>query len=180
MKLAKTARGVLKSLRQQQTNSKSIKASKASETRYNVVLTSPQKYDTSEELEEVEAGPVSARLRKARRPVAAGKEGQHWQAGARHSNMGQQSIAIHEDVRYEPSTDRLEVEDMVQLTTDDDDESLGDDMSECSEDSEDEVDDSVVEDMRRLEESFRGISQKYRLINRIGEGRIDCYSSLLL
>ncbi len=36
--------------------------------------------------------------------------------------------------------------------------------------SEDEVDESVVEDMRKLEESFKGISQKYRLINRIGEG----------
>ena len=36
--------------------------------------------------------------------------------------------------------------------------------------SEDEVDESVVEDMRKLEESFRGISSKYRLINRIGEG----------
>ncbi len=39
-----------------------------------------------------------------------------------------------------------------------------------SEESEDEVDESVVEDMWRLEESFKGISQKYRLINRIGEG----------
>ena len=36
--------------------------------------------------------------------------------------------------------------------------------------SEDEVDESVVEDMRKLEENFKGISQKYRLINRIGEG----------
>ena len=50
-------------------------------------------------------------------------------------------------------------------------------MSECSEDSEDEVDDSVVEDMRRLEESFKGISQKYRLINRIGEGEHNCLRS---
>ncbi|KAL9114169.1 MAG: hypothetical protein Q9227_001941 [Pyrenula ochraceoflavens] len=33
-----------------------------------------------------------------------------------------------------------------------------------------EVDDSVLEDMRKLEESFTGISQQYRLINRIGEG----------
>ncbi len=36
--------------------------------------------------------------------------------------------------------------------------------------SEDEADESVIEDMRKLEESFRGISRKYRLINRIGEG----------
>ena len=49
---------------------------------------------------------------------------------------------------------------------DDDDEPIVDDESE----SEDEVDESVIEDMRKLEESFKGISQKYRLINRIGEG----------
>lgn len=39
-----------------------------------------------------------------------------------------------------------------------------------SEGSDDEVDETVAEDMRRLEESFAGISKKYRLINRIGEG----------
>ena len=32
------------------------------------------------------------------------------------------------------------------------------------------VDESVVEDMRKLEESFKGISQQYKLMNRIGEG----------
>lgn len=52
-----------------------------------------------------------------------------------------------------------------------DDEPMLDDESE----SEDEVDESVVEDMRKLEESFKGISQKYRLINRIGEG--ECASA---
>jgi hypothetical protein len=36
--------------------------------------------------------------------------------------------------------------------------------------SEGEVDESVVDDMHKLEESFKGISRKYRLINRIGEG----------
>ncbi|KIX00731.1 uncharacterized protein Z518_09796 [Rhinocladiella mackenziei CBS 650.93] len=43
-------------------------------------------------------------------------------------------------------------------------------LSEDSEESDDEIDESVMEDMRKLEESFKGISQKYRLINRIGEG----------
>ncbi|KAJ9312317.1 hypothetical protein DTO271D3_7475 [Paecilomyces variotii] len=33
-----------------------------------------------------------------------------------------------------------------------------------------EVDESVKEDMRKLEETFTGISERYRLINRIGEG----------
>ncbi|KAK7614616.1 cell cycle protein kinase-like protein [Phyllosticta paracitricarpa] len=32
------------------------------------------------------------------------------------------------------------------------------------------IDDSVAEDIERFEDSFKGISKKYRLINRIGEG----------
>lgn len=36
----------------------------------------------------------------------------------------------------------------------------------------DEVDDSVKEDMRKLEESFPRIKRYYRLINRIGEGTV--------
>ncbi|KAL1962795.1 hypothetical protein VTN77DRAFT_9164 [Rasamsonia byssochlamydoides] len=35
---------------------------------------------------------------------------------------------------------------------------------------EEEVDESVKEDMRKLEETFPGISEQFRLINRIGEG----------
>jgi len=47
------------------------------------------------------------------------------------------------------------------------------DESGCthSDESEDEVETSVAEDMRQFEESFQNISQRYRLINRIGEGR---------
>lgn len=40
------------------------------------------------------------------------------------------------------------------------------------EESDQEVEDSVAEDMRRLEESFEGISERFRLINRIGEGML--------
>ena len=36
---------------------------------------------------------------------------------------------------------------------------------------EEELEDAVVEDMQKLEESFRGFNRKYRLINRIGEGK---------
>ena len=38
-------------------------------------------------------------------------------------------------------------------------------------DSEGELEPSVLEDMQRIEESFRGINSRYRLINRIGEGQ---------
>jgi cell division control protein 7 len=37
-------------------------------------------------------------------------------------------------------------------------------------DYEEEVDDSVREDMKKLEDTFPGISYRFRLVNRIGEG----------
>jgi hypothetical protein len=39
-------------------------------------------------------------------------------------------------------------------------------------DAEEEIDEAVAEDIARLEESFRGINKRYRLINRIGEGEL--------
>jgi len=39
-----------------------------------------------------------------------------------------------------------------------------------TDDSEEEIEDTVAEDMARFEESFKGITKRYRLINRIGEG----------
>ncbi len=162
MKL-RSARGVLESLRPTQIKPKSTKVSKTSKTRYNVVLTDPRGGDTTEEEEaesEIEAAPTRHR---SRRP-AAGKEVH------RHNNMAQTAIAIHEDPQYELSTDQVEVEDMAQPESEGG-ESVDESMSESGE-SEDEVDESVVEDMLRLEESFKGISQKYRLINRIGEGTV--------
>jgi cell division control protein 7 len=45
------------------------------------------------------------------------------------------------------------------------------DKDEHYEDEDDEpVDPSVREDMKRLEDTFTGISKRFRLINRIGEG----------
>lgn len=42
--------------------------------------------------------------------------------------------------------------------------------TKSDDDEEEDVDAIVAEDMRSLEESFRGFGRKYRLINRIGEG----------
>ncbi|PGH16099.1 CDC7 protein kinase [Polytolypa hystricis UAMH7299] len=47
-------------------------------------------------------------------------------------------------------------------------EALSEEVSEESE--EEEPDELVAEDMRKLEASFKGISERFRLINRIGEG----------
>ena len=45
---------------------------------------------------------------------------------------------------------------------------------------EDEVDDMVKEDMMKLESSFHGISERYRLVNRIGEGTFRHSVSILM
>jgi cell division control protein 7 len=37
------------------------------------------------------------------------------------------------------------------------------------------VDESVKEDMQKLEDTFPGVSERFRLINRIGEGKKPCY-----
>ncbi|KAK5075158.1 Cell division control protein 7 [Lithohypha guttulata] len=86
-------------------------------------------------------------------------------------DMGYNDIAIHEDnSATESVSQRLqqpeyqimtEVDDNAQYSGADDDDDDG---------SEDEVDETVAEDMQKLEENFTGISEKYRLINRIGEG----------
>ncbi|OCT47717.1 Cell cycle serine/threonine-protein kinase hsk1 [Cladophialophora carrionii] len=162
MKLRQGARGVLKSLRAKQPNSMRAKVPRTSDTRYNVVLTDPRGGDTTDEEDE------TRHPEKPGRP-AAGKDRQRHN----NSNMAQTAIAIHEDPQYDLSTDQAET-DMAQPDYSEEGESQGegvgdgDSLSESSDESEDEVDESVVEDMRRLEESFKGISQKYRLINRIG------------
>lgn len=51
-----------------------------------------------------------------------------------------------------------------------DDSDEDDDCGLDDESSEDDVDESVAEDMRKLDETFQGISRRYRLVNRIGEG----------
>lgn len=48
----------------------------------------------------------------------------------------------------------------------------GSDYGGEEEDEEEEVDESVREDMTKLEDTFPGISERFRLINRIGEGMV--------
>ena len=91
--------------------------------------------------------------------------------------MGHTAVYIHEDdeANTQMSAKRrvMTVEDRGQPFSDEKDDVVSnpETMSEIGEDDEEEVDESVAEDMRKLEESFKGISQKYRLINRIGEGQ---------
>lgn len=77
-------------------------------------------------------------------------------------------VVVHED---EPQVyDEAETEEAEQVM----DESRGPlEESGCThtDESEEEMEDSVAEDMHRFEQSFKNITQRYRLINRIGEGR---------
>ena len=100
----------------------------------------------------------------------------------RYRKMGHNAIYIHEDGDDDLSRPRkkrvVEAENHNQPLPRyahqavEEAETTSEDTEEEDEE-ENEIDESVVEDMRKLEESFRGISQKYRLINRIGEGKAN-------
>lgn len=49
----------------------------------------------------------------------------------------------------------------------------GSDYEGDDDEEEEEVDESVREDMTKLEDTFPGISDRFRLINRIGEGMLE-------
>lgn len=74
-------------------------------------------------------------------------------------------VEVHEDQppRYGDSTED-DTEEM--------DESKGplEESGGTASDEEDEIDDAVLDDMERFEQSFKNITQRYRLLNRIGEG----------
>lgn len=81
-------------------------------------------------------------------------------ARARTSLRYAEHIDIHEDdIKDEEAEETLD-ESMDPL----------EESGHSADSSEEEVEDSVQEDMARFEESFAGISKRFRLINRIGEG----------
>ena len=77
---------------------------------------------------------------------------------------GSQSLQVHQDAASNDSTDEL-TESRGPL------EDSGCTKSADSDNEDAQPEASVLRDMRRLEESFRGISRKYKLIDRIGEGK---------
>lgn len=51
----------------------------------------------------------------------------------------------------------------------------GDDYeSDTSEDSQENIEPAVLEDIEKFQATFAGISDRFRLISRIGEGGFDC------
>jgi cell division control protein 7 len=74
----------------------------------------------------------------------------------------QQPVQIHQDECTDEEGDTVMDESMGPL----------DESGATVTDSEDEeVEESVAEDIQKFEESFRNINKRFRLINRIGEGR---------
>ena len=82
----------------------------------------------------------------------------------RTQRKAQQPIEVHED---EPLSDENET--VLDESRDPLAESSG---CAASDESDEEVEDSVPEDMAKFEESFKEIAGQYRLINRIGEGAL--------
>ena len=78
-------------------------------------------------------------------------------------------------------TDSLQQSRAPNFVVDDDDAATDSDVSEnlprAQSDLEDEaqeeedIDDTVKEDMKKLEATFPGVSERFRLVNRIGEGK---------
>jgi len=72
-----------------------------------------------------------------------------------------EEVVVYEDVPMEEDEDTVMDESRGPL-----------EESGCtrSDDSGEEVEESVADDMARFEDSFKDITKRYRLINRIGEG----------
>jgi hypothetical protein len=81
-------------------------------------------------------------------------------AKARTSLRTAEHIDVHEDDIKEEDAEETLDESMDPL----------DESGHTVDSSEEEVEDAVQDDMARFEETFVGISKRFRLINRIGEG----------
>lgn len=78
-----------------------------------------------------------------------------------------EQVAVHQDPPTAPHGDSTE-DDTEEMEMDESRGPLEESGGTASE--EEDVDDAVLEDMEKFEHSFKNISQRYRLINRIGEG----------
>lgn len=87
------------------------------------------------------------------------------------SRHAQVPFEIHEDgMEMDESAHAENYKDENCDVREEDQEGESDGYSDTSEESDGVVDSAVQEDMLRLEETFKGIRHRFRLINRIGEG----------
>ncbi|EXJ89808.1 CDC7 protein kinase [Capronia epimyces CBS 606.96] len=176
MKLAKRAKCLLKGIGSKQSEKTTTETSQTTHARRHALLSRPAPDKLPREAAAAAAAAAARRAAEALRAVT-GKSAAILGKRPRH-DMGHPAIAIHEDEdvslretrRLDKPTTATTTKDMAQTQSEDGDSIDGSCYSEESEASDDDIDESVVEDMRKLEEDFKGISQRYRLINRIGEG----------
>lgn len=80
------------------------------------------------------------------------------------------SFQIHnDDIRQDDSMEEEEIENEESRAEAEDDQQ-DDAYSEASDESDDSVDAATAEDIAKFEATFKGIKDRFRLINRIGEG----------
>ena len=83
----------------------------------------------------------------------------------------------HDDDRDELNEDLEPLEDS---RVEDDEDDQEEDSAEDSDYSDDNIDPAIQEDMLRFQETFTGIKDRFRLINRIGEGKLIHYYLIAL
>ncbi|ETN45363.1 uncharacterized protein HMPREF1541_09194 [Cyphellophora europaea CBS 101466] len=154
-KLAQKASGLLKALRSKQSNRRHGKGRTEADKQAIAVYIDPD--HGQEQVPPQIPQPPYASTAGA---TTLGKRRRY-----RTRSMAHNGISIHEDGQERPTCQRGS----KSMSTPVPELNLFEQDSDSTE-SDEEVDDSVLEDMRKLEESFTGISQKYRLVNRIGEG----------
>lgn len=187
MKLHKRAKVVLKALRPKQHHVPSVNPSKPASTRFTILLRSSDPSDLSNAEDEKQTRPTgkdeqeragagttksitpASDTTTATAPAPASAPFSVLGKRSRHE-MAHTAIEIHEDEQDFDMSRRMAPKDDEYLQLSEDEDSNDASVSDDSGDSDDDIDETVIEDMRKLEESFKGISQKYRLINRIGEG----------
>ena len=76
----------------------------------------------------------------------------------------------HDELDNDQDIDEEQTMDESRGEEDESEEVDGGDYSEDSDDSDGTVEPAVREDMDKFEETFKGIKERFRLINRIGEG----------
>jgi len=77
----------------------------------------------------------------------------------------------HDELNGNQSVDEEETADESREEVDESEDAEGDEYSYTSDESDAVVEPSVQEDMDRFQETFKGIKDRFRLINRIGEGQ---------
>jgi hypothetical protein len=76
------------------------------------------------------------------------------------------------EIHHDETEESMEQEELEDSKIEEGEDMEVDGYSEASDDTDEVVEDSVQEDMDRFEETFQDMKDRFRLINRIGEGKL--------